>query len=152
MGALFHSSYKAVTDLELLCKEKITHVVNTTNKLESLNSNYQVSAMGCVIKSSVWICHNYPLQSSKEKAKSEHGIVFLDLMWQDATTFIIPEADLVKCVLFIHKARSSGGSVLVHCAQVRTGHKLLVWSSQQHISSHLAYILILDALRIHVTF
>ena len=50
-------------------------------------------------------------------AKRDAHIVFLELNWEDTTTFSIPETDLVKTVHFIHEARISGGSVLVHCAQ-----------------------------------
>lgn len=55
-------------------------------------------------------------------AKTDCNIDFLELNWEDTTTFTIPEADLVRCVRFIHKARTSGGSVLVHCAQVCQSH------------------------------
>ena len=51
-------------------------------------------------------------------AKKELKIVFLELNWEDSTSYNIQEDDLVKCVHFIHQARNSGGSVLVHCAQV----------------------------------
>lgn len=57
-------------------------------------------------------------------AKSDANVVFLELNWEDTTTFSIPESDLVKCVSFIHEARSSGGSVLVHCAQVYACHMM----------------------------
>lgn len=52
-------------------------------------------------------------------AKGDLGIVFLELCWEDTTSFSIPESDLVQCVKFVHEARLRGGSVLVHCAQVR---------------------------------
>ena len=53
-----------------------------------------------------------------EKARTELGIVFLELGWEDTTSYTITDGDLVRCVEFIHIARTSGGSVLVHCAQV----------------------------------
>ena len=53
-----------------------------------------------------------------EYAKKELKLVYLDLNWEDSTSFVIQEEDLVKCARFIHQARRSGGSVLVHCAQV----------------------------------
>lgn len=45
--------------------------------------------------------------------------MFLELNWEDTVSFNIPDEDLIQCVKFIHSARTSGGSVLVHCAQVR---------------------------------
>ncbi len=54
-----------------------------------------------------------------ESAKKDLGIEFLALDWQDSISFSIPEAELVSCVEFVHAARMSGSSVLVHCAQVR---------------------------------
>ena len=46
-------------------------------------------------------------------------ITFLELGWEDATDYKISDDDFVRCVDFIHSARCAGGSVLVHCAQVR---------------------------------
>ena len=54
-----------------------------------------------------------------ETARSELQITFLELGWEDTTSWTISDADLVQCVRFIHAARRAGGSVLVHCAQVR---------------------------------
>ena len=51
-------------------------------------------------------------------AAKDLGITFLEMNWEDSTSFSIPDADLVRCVEFIHEARGNGGSVLVHCAQV----------------------------------
>ena len=53
-----------------------------------------------------------------EYAKKELKLVYLELNWEDTTSYVIKEEDLVQCARFIHQARSSGGSVLVHCAQV----------------------------------
>lgn len=58
-------------------------------------------------------------QEAVERAKSQLGIMFLELNWEDTVSFNIPNEDLIQCVKFIHSARTSGGSVLVHCAQVR---------------------------------
>jgi len=63
------------------------------------------------------VCH-LSQQEAVERAKLQLGIVFLELDWEDTTSFIISDADLTKCVKFIHSAITSGGSVLVHCAQV----------------------------------
>ena len=60
-----------------------------------------------------------------ETAKSELHIAFLELGWEDTTSWSIPDEDLVRCVRFIHAARRAGGSVLVHCAQVRRTEFLL---------------------------
>ena len=54
-----------------------------------------------------------------ETARSDLHITFLELGWEDTTSWSIPDEDLVQCVRFIHTARRAGGSVLVHCAQVR---------------------------------
>ena len=53
-----------------------------------------------------------------ETARVNLGVTFLELNWEDTTTFSIPESDLVECVEFVHRARLNGGSVLIHCAQV----------------------------------
>ena len=53
-----------------------------------------------------------------KKAKAM-GIVFLEMEWIDDISYIIELGDLVRCVEFIHSGISSGGNVLVHCAQVR---------------------------------
>ena len=57
-------------------------------------------------------------QDAVARAKSELGITFLQLKWDDVTDFCIPEEDLVQAVRFIHHGRLEGGSILVHCAQV----------------------------------
>lgn len=43
---------------------------------------------------------------------------YLELNWEDVISYVIKEEELVKCARFIHQARSTGGSVLVHCAHV----------------------------------
>jgi hypothetical protein len=53
-----------------------------------------------------------------EKAKSELKIEFLELNWEDTESWIITDESLRECVLFIDTGLKSGGSVLVHCAQV----------------------------------
>ena len=58
------------------------------------------------------------MQRLVECAKQELSLVYLELNWEDVLSYNIQEEDLVKCVRFIHKARSNGGSVLVHCAHV----------------------------------
>lgn len=61
-------------------------------------------------------------QGVVEYAKKELKLVFLELNWEDSTSYIIKEEDLVQCARFIHQARGVGGTVLVHCAQVNDGH------------------------------
>ena len=56
-------------------------------------------------------------------AKEELKIEFLELNWEDIISYVIKEDDLVQCARFIHQARSSGGSVLVHCIQVKSQHR-----------------------------
>ena len=58
------------------------------------------------------------MQRLVECAKQELNLVYLELNWEDVLSYNIQEEDLVKCVQFIHQARSNGGSVLVHCAHV----------------------------------
>ena len=53
-----------------------------------------------------------------EYAKKELKLAFLELNWEDTVSYVIQEDALVQCARFIHQARTSGGSVLVHCAQV----------------------------------
>ena len=53
-----------------------------------------------------------------ERAKRELGVTFLNLDWVDSTSFEISDESLCECCRFIHSARTGGGSVLVHCAQV----------------------------------
>lgn len=59
-----------------------------------------------------------PTQTAVEKARSELRVTFQNLDWIDSTSFDISDASLSACCVFIHQARSSGASVLVHCAQV----------------------------------
>ena len=61
-------------------------------------------------------------------AKKELKIEFLELNWEDIVSYVIKEDDLVRCVRFIHRARTSGGSVLVHCIQVHDSKSLLFCS------------------------
>lgn len=96
VGSLFHGGYKGVMNADFLGKERVTHVVNTAKGLEIFGPKYLRGV---------------------EAAKSELGITFLELGWEDAVSFTIPQEDLIKCVKFIHEARENGGSVLVHCAQ-----------------------------------
>ena len=58
----------------------------------------------------------------------ELKVVFLELNWDDSISYVIQEDDLVQCARFIHQARASGGSVLVHCAQVHACGKFVVVS------------------------
>ncbi len=53
-----------------------------------------------------------------KKARDELGVSFLELNWEDTTSFSIEEQDLVKSVEYVHRARMGGGGVLIHCAQV----------------------------------
>ena len=53
-----------------------------------------------------------------KRAKKELKIEFLELNWEDIISYVIKDDDLVQCARFIHQARTSGGSVLVHCIQV----------------------------------
>ena len=57
-------------------------------------------------------------QGAVEYAKKELKLEFLELNWEDSISYVIQEDDLVQCARFIHRARTSGGSVLVYCAQV----------------------------------
>lgn len=61
----------------------------------------------------------YCYQTAVEKAESELGVTFLKLDWIDTTSFCITDDSLSACCHFIHQARKSGASVLVHCAQVK---------------------------------
>ena len=47
-------------------------------------------------------------------------MTFLELNWEDIISYVIKEDDLVQCARFVHQARTSGGSVLVHCIQVNS--------------------------------
>ena len=60
----------------------------------------------------------FKLQEAVKKAKEESGITILELNWEDQESFSIPDEDIFTSCVFIHKAISSGHSVLVHCAQV----------------------------------
>jgi atypical dual specificity phosphatase len=86
-------------NLDFLRVEGIAHVVNTARGLEMFGPKYT----GAV-----------------ERARSELGVAFLDLGWVDSTSFEISDDSLVSCCRFIHLARRTGGSVLVHCAQGRS--------------------------------
>ena len=61
------------------------------------------------------------MQQAVDKAKSM-GVTFRLMNWIDSDSFVIPRVDLCSCVEFIHDALTSGSSVLVHCAQVCSGH------------------------------
>ena len=80
------------------------------------------------------VCH-LSQQEAVERAKSQLGIVFLELDWEDTTSFVISDVDLTKCVKFIHSAITSGGSVLVHCAQVGLHMSIHVHINLPHIES-----------------
>ena len=54
-----------------------------------------------------------------KRAEREMGVTFLNLDWVDSTSFEISDESFSDCCRFIHRARSDGGSVLVHCAQVQ---------------------------------
>jgi protein-tyrosine phosphatase len=95
-GGLWHGGFKAVMNHDFLRAEGITHVVNTAKGLEMFGPKYTEAV---------------------EKAKSELNVTFLNLDWIDATSFEISDDSLDECCRFIHKARTSGNSVLVHCAQ-----------------------------------
>lgn len=64
------------------------------------------------------LLYSYSNQTAVEKAESELGVTFLKLDWIDTTSFCITDDSLSACCRFIHQARKSGASVLVHCAQV----------------------------------
>ena len=75
-------------------------------------------AVGKVIKKQFFACGSSS-QTAVDKARDELGIAFLELDWVDATSFHISDESLSTSCRFIHQARSSGASVLVHCAQAR---------------------------------
>ena len=56
----------------------------------------------------------FPRMVAKAKAA---GIAFYECGWVDAHEQVIGERTLTEAILFIHRARAAGGSVLVHCAQ-----------------------------------
>ena len=60
-------------------------------------------------------------QDAVRKVKNELKLSFLELEWEDTTSFCITDESLSKCCHFIHQARATGSSVLVHCAQVCVG-------------------------------
>ena len=62
------------------------------------------------------------IKDAVKYAKKELKIEFLELNWEDIVSYVIKDDDLVQCACFIHRARTSGGSVLVHCIQVRSQH------------------------------
>jgi protein-tyrosine phosphatase len=95
-GGLWHGGFKAVMNHQFLKTEGITHVVNTAKGLEIFGPRYTTAV---------------------EKARSELGVTFQNLDWIDSTSFDITDASLSSCCAFIHHARNSGASVLVHCAQ-----------------------------------
>ena len=95
IGGLFLGGFGAVVNQSFLKTNKITHVLNTAGGLEIFGGKYPDAVV---------------------QAKSELGITFLQLKWEDLTHFCIPEEDLVQAVRFIHHGRLEG-SVLVHCAQ-----------------------------------
>ena len=68
------------------------------------------------------------LQEAVERAQSELNITFLNLDWVDDTAFEISDESFVECCRFIHRARTSGNSVLVHCAQVNKSPFLSLFS------------------------
>ena len=67
-----------------------------------------------------------------ERARRELGVTFLNLDWVDSTSFEISDESLCECCRFIHSARTGGGSVLVHCAQVCP----LTHTALPHIHTH----------------
>mmetsp|Transcript_22809 Transcript_22809/g.51438 ORF Transcript_22809/g.51438 Transcript_22809/m.51438 type:complete len:206 (-) Transcript_22809:77-694(-) len=56
---------------------------------------------------------------SVDEAKKA-GITFLDLGWVDDDCQELTWEDLAEAVVFVHRARTQGGSVLIHCAQGRS--------------------------------
>ena len=78
-----------------------------------------------------------------EYAKKELKVVFLELKWEDTISYVIQEGDLVQCARFIHQARTSGGSVLVHCAQVHyikiLVHFIMINTNQQPYNTVLTH-------------
>jgi predicted dehydrogenase len=94
-GCLYLGGYAAVLNRKWLKKNNITGIVNTAFGLEMFGPK--------------WI-------NGLQKAK-DNGIEFLELNWIDSREQEISATDLEKSVQFINKHRSSGGNVVVHCAQ-----------------------------------
>lgn len=118
-GGLYHGGFKAIMNAEFLRKERVTHIVNTAKGLEIFGPKYLVGfSLFCNMHSKCRLA-TLSQQEAVERAKSQLGIMFLELNWEDTVSFNIPDEDLIQCVKLIHSARTSGGSVLVHCAQVR---------------------------------
>lgn len=76
-----------------------------------------------------------------EQAKQELHITFLNTDWMDSTDYVISIEDLVTSVNFIHAGLRHGGSVLVHCAQVRS----------HHVIGHVCTIIISGFLFVYIT-
>ena len=127
VGGLYHGSFRTVMNTDFLKKERVTHIVNTAKGLDVFGQKYTVSCWD--IKAFLLLTCNffYNLcaffnKDAVKYAKKELKIEFLELNWEDIVSYVIKDDDLVQCARFIHRARTSSGSVLVHCIQVRSQH------------------------------
>ena len=69
-----------------------------------------------------------------ESVKKELNLVYLELNWEDVISYVIKAEELVQCACFIHQARTTGGSVLVHCAHVSEFMKINVHNTTADIA------------------
>jgi hypothetical protein len=95
MGGLLHGGFQCVGNLAYLQAHNVVAVVNTAKGLGGF-------------------FRKFPRMVAKAKAA---GIAFYECGWVDAHEQVIGEQTLSEAILFIHCARTAGGSVLVHCAQ-----------------------------------
>jgi len=95
LGALYLGGFKAILNKKFMKEANITHVVNTARGLEMFGPKYT---------------------NGVEAVKSS-GVEFRELNWVDSTEFTLPVSDCILSCNFIHRALTSGGNVIVHCAQ-----------------------------------
>ena len=106
-GKLFLGGFKAVLNTEFVVKENLKGVVNTVG--EPL---FQIFGK--------------KFENSYKSVLSEHDVSCFYVEWEDHTSFDIPDVDLAQVLRFIHERLSTGGSVLVHCAQGKSRSSTVV--------------------------
>lgn len=98
LGALYLGGFKAVTNKDFVTQVNLKGVVNTAGN-------------------ALFALFGRKFKATYEGAIQSNSIDYLSVDWEDSLQFNIPEQDLATVLRHIHKVRTRGEAVLVHCAQ-----------------------------------
>ncbi len=142
LGAVYLGGFQSAVNEEFIEKENVTHILNVAGKALGLFFGPRNRVCSCIMSSFIMLLSSFlqyfpcnisgagllekvqitillsPLQENAKRIHKKFNVNVLDLDWEDNMKFQITNEDFRQAAVFIQQGRKSGGSVLVHCAQV----------------------------------